>query len=115
MIRLGTPNLCVISSINWATLVADVAVTGLTSIHLVIVDGNEYVGEATLCRLERSHRVESPAGEWLGWRDRPQGLSRDVLLFGKELAPGTSSDDDLGVSQGCWPVEARPEGFANQG
>ena len=71
-----------------------------------LVDGDEYVSVAALCRLEWSNRVESPAGEWPGRRDRPQGLSRDVLLFGKELASRTSPDDDLGVSQGRWPVEA---------
>ena len=35
MTRLGTPNLCVISSMNSATLATDVVETGLTSIHLV--------------------------------------------------------------------------------
>ena len=111
MIRLGTPNLCVISSINWATLVADVAVT----VHLVIVDGNEYVGEAALCCFEQSNRVKSPTRERPGWRNRPQGLGQDMFLLGEELAPRTSPYNVPGISQGCWPVEARPEGFANQG
>ena len=35
MIRLGTPNLCVISSMNSAALAAYVDETGFTSIHLV--------------------------------------------------------------------------------
>ena len=35
MIRFGTPNLCVISSMNSAALAADMDETGLTSIHLV--------------------------------------------------------------------------------
>ena len=35
MIRLGTPNLCVISLMNSAALTADVVETGFTSIHLV--------------------------------------------------------------------------------
>ena len=35
MIRLGTPNLCVISSMNSAALAADIHETGFTSIHLV--------------------------------------------------------------------------------
>ena len=35
MIRLGTPNLCVISWMNSAALAADVDETGFTSIHLV--------------------------------------------------------------------------------
>jgi len=68
-----------------------------------------------LCHFKRSHRVDSPAGEWPGWRDRLQGLSRDVLLLGEELAFGAPPDDDLGISRGCGPVEARSEGFANQG
>ena len=35
MIRLGTPNLCVISSMNSAALAADMDETGFTSIHFV--------------------------------------------------------------------------------
>ena len=35
MIRLGTPNLCVISWMNSAALAAVVVATGFTSIHLV--------------------------------------------------------------------------------
>ena len=35
MIRLGTPNLCIISWMNSAALAADVVGTGFTSIHLV--------------------------------------------------------------------------------
>ena len=35
IIRLGTPNLCVISSMNSAAMAADVNEIGLTSIHLV--------------------------------------------------------------------------------
>jgi len=54
-----------------------------------LVDGDEYMSEAVLCRLEWSYRVEFPACEWLGWRNRPQGLSRDVLLLGEELASMT--------------------------
>ena len=34
-IRLGTPNLCVISSMNSAALAADMDETGFTSIYLV--------------------------------------------------------------------------------
>jgi hypothetical protein len=44
------------------------------------VDGDKYMSEAALCRLERSNRIESLAGEWPGWRDCPQGLRR-VLAF----------------------------------
>ena len=35
MIRLGTPNLCVISSMSSAALAADMVETSFTSIHLV--------------------------------------------------------------------------------
>jgi len=35
VIRLGTPNRCVISSMNSTALAADVDETGFTSIHLV--------------------------------------------------------------------------------
>ena len=35
MIWLGTPNLCIISSMNSTALAADVDETGFTSIHLV--------------------------------------------------------------------------------
>jgi len=56
--------------------------------------------------LEGSYRVESPAGEWLGEWYCPQGLSRDVLLFGEELASGTSSHEVPGIGQRRGPVKA---------
>ena len=46
-----------------------------------IVDGDEYVGVAALRCFQGSHRIESPASEWPGWRDRSQSLSRNVLLL----------------------------------
>ena len=46
-----------------------------------LVDGDEYIGVAALRGFQGSHRIDSPAGEWTGWGDRPQGLSRDVLLL----------------------------------
>ena len=46
-----------------------------------LVDGDEYEGVAALRCFQGSHRIESPASEWPGWRDRPQSLSWDVLLL----------------------------------
>jgi len=42
-------------------------------------------------------------------------MSRDVLLLGEELAPGTSPDEVPGVGQGRRPVKASSKGFAHKG
>ena len=62
-----------------------------------LIDGDEYEGVAALRCFQGSHRIESPTGEWPGWRDSPQDLSQDMLLLGEELAPWALSEDDLGV------------------
>jgi hypothetical protein len=47
-------------------------------------------------------------------RDGAQGLSRQVLLFGKQLVSFAPLDEVFSVGHGCGPVEYRSVCLANQ-
>jgi hypothetical protein len=57
------------------------------------VDGYQYMFVAARGGKERSYIVETPHSEGPRWRDGMQGLSWQVLLFGKELASFTPLDE----------------------
>jgi hypothetical protein len=56
---------------------------------------------------KRSYRVEAPHSEGPIWRNSAQGLSWQVLLFGKELASFAPLDEVFSIGYGCGPIEAR--------
>jgi hypothetical protein len=69
------------------------------------VDGHEDVPVAARIYSEWTHRIEAPHGEGPGWGNCAQGLSWQVLFFGKELTSFASLDEVFGVSHGRGPVE----------
>jgi hypothetical protein len=54
-----------------------------------------------------SYHVETPYSEGPRWRNSVQGLSWQVLLFGKELASFAPLDEVFSVSYGRGPIESR--------
>jgi hypothetical protein len=62
---------------------------------------------ATRSGMKRSYRVEAPHSEGPRWRNSAQGLSWQVLLFGKELASFAPLDEVFSVSYGSGPTESR--------
>jgi hypothetical protein len=63
---------------------------------------------------KRSYRVEIPYNEGPRRRDSAQGLSWQVLLFGKELASFAPLDEVFTVSYGRGPIEPRSVCFIDQ-
>jgi hypothetical protein len=61
-----------------------------------------------------SHNVETPHSEGPRRRDGAQGLSWQVLLFGKELASFEPLYKVFSVSHGRGPVESRSVSFTDQ-
>jgi hypothetical protein len=61
-----------------------------------------------------SYRVETPYSEGPRWRDSAQGLSWQVLLFGKELASFAPLDEVFSVSYSRGPIESRSVCFTDQ-
>jgi hypothetical protein len=57
--------------------------------------------------MKRSYSVETPHSEGPRLRDGAQGLSWQVLPFGKQLASFAPLDEVFSVSHGRGPVESR--------
>jgi hypothetical protein len=64
--------------------------------------------------MKWSHSVETPHSEGPRRRDVAQGMSWQVLLFGKELASFAPLDEVFSVSHGHGPVESRSVCLADQ-
>jgi hypothetical protein len=79
-----------------------------------IVDDHQYMYVAARGATKRSYSVETPHSEGPRRRDGAQGLSWQVLLFGKELASFAPLDEVLSVSHGRGPVESRSVCLADQ-
>jgi hypothetical protein len=78
------------------------------------VDGHQYMLVDAWGGTKRSYNVETPHSEGPRWRDGVQGLSWQVLLFGKELASFAPLDEDFCVSHGRGPVKSRSVCLADQ-
>jgi hypothetical protein len=63
---------------------------------------------------EWSYSIETPHSEGPWWRNSAQGLSWQVLLFGKELASFASLDEVCNISNDCGPIESRSVRFTDQ-
>jgi hypothetical protein len=61
-----------------------------------------------------SYRIETPYSEGPRWRDNAQGLSWQVLPFGKELASFAPLDEVFSVSYGRGTIESRSVCFTDQ-
>jgi hypothetical protein len=64
--------------------------------------------------MKRSYGVETPHGKGPLWRDDAQDLSRQVLLFGKELTSIAPLNEVFRVGHGRGPVESRSVCLADQ-
>jgi hypothetical protein len=78
------------------------------------VDDHEDILVATWGGSERTHRVKAPHGEGPRWGNCAQGLSWQVLLFGKELASFAPLCEVFSVRHGRGPVKARLVCLADQ-
>jgi hypothetical protein len=63
---------------------------------------------------KRSYRVEIPHSDRPRCRNSAQGLSWQVLLFGKELASFAPLDEVFSISDGRGPIESRSVCFTDQ-
>jgi hypothetical protein len=63
---------------------------------------------------KRSYRVKAPYSEGPRWRNSAQGLSWQVLLFGKELASFAPLDEVFSVGDGRGPIESGLLCFSDQ-
>jgi hypothetical protein len=78
------------------------------------VDGHKDVLIAARGGSEQSYGIKAPHGKGPRWGYRAQDLSRQVLLFGKELTSLAPLYEVFGISHGRGPVEAKSVGLADQ-
>jgi hypothetical protein len=71
------------------------------------VYSNQDMFVAALSGTKRFYRVETPHSEGPRWRNSVQGLSWQVLLFGKELSSFAPLDEVFGVRYDRGPIESR--------
>ena len=63
---------------------------------------------------EWSQDIHPPYGEWLGWWNHLQSLSRCVYLLCMELACFAGLYQLRCILESGWPIEAVPKGLTNQ-
>jgi hypothetical protein len=78
------------------------------------VDGHKYMFVAARSSMKLSHGIETPHSERPRRRDGAQGLSWQVLLFGKELASFAPFYEVFSIGYGRGPVESRSVCFTDQ-
>jgi hypothetical protein len=80
-----------------------------------LVDGNEQVGKASGCSLQRSDQVEAPNGEWPRDGDGLQGMSQEMVLPCIVLTSFAGAYQLNGVGDRGWPIETLPECVSDEG
>jgi hypothetical protein len=78
------------------------------------VNGHQYMFVAARSGTKWPHNVETPHSERPRRRDGAQGLSWQVLLFGKELASFAPFYEVFSIGYGRGPVESRSVCFTDQ-
>jgi hypothetical protein len=78
-------------------------------------DGDEQMREAPRRFFEGTDEVQTPDCEWPGDQNRLEGLRWEMCLPSEELIAFAALHDFFGIGHRCWPVEALPKGFSDQG